>query len=56
MKFYSVVKYEIKKFVGKQIELENITISEITQTQKDNNFCMVYYLILLAMNLLTSEF
>jgi hypothetical protein len=36
MKYYSAIKNEdIINFVGKWIELENIILSEVTQTQKD---------------------
>jgi hypothetical protein len=36
MEYYSVVKNkDILKFAGKWIELRNIILSEITQTQKD---------------------
>ena len=36
MEYYSAIKNEdILTFVGKWIELENIILSEITQTQKD---------------------
>ena len=37
MKYYTMVKNsEILKFAGKWIDLENIILSEVTQTQKDN--------------------
>ena len=36
MKYYSVIKNEdILSFSGKWIELENVILSEVTQTQKD---------------------
>ena len=36
MKYYSVTKNEdILSFSGKWIELENVILSEVTQTQKD---------------------
>jgi hypothetical protein len=36
MEFYSAIKNEdILTFTGKWMELENITLSEVTQTQKD---------------------
>ena len=36
MEYYSVIKNEgILSFAGKWIELENIILSELTQTQKD---------------------
>ena len=36
MEYYSVVNNDdILKFVGKWIDLENIILSEVTQTQKD---------------------
>jgi hypothetical protein len=34
MEFYSATKNEILSFAGKWMELENITLSEISQTQK----------------------
>lgn len=40
MEFYSATKKNgIMKFASKQIELENIILSEATQTQKDKH-CM----------------
>ena len=36
MEYYSVIKNEdILNFAGKWIELENIILSEVSQTQKD---------------------
>jgi hypothetical protein len=36
MEYYSVTKEEnIMNFAGKWVELENITLSEVTQTQND---------------------
>ena len=36
MEYYSASKNdELMKFLGKWIELENIILSEVTQTQKD---------------------
>jgi hypothetical protein len=36
MEYYSAIKNEdILKFAGKWMELENIILSEVTQTQKD---------------------
>ena len=36
MKYYSAIKNEyILSFAGKWMELENIILSEVTQTQKD---------------------
>jgi hypothetical protein len=36
MEYYSAIKNEsILSFAGKWMELENITLSEVTQTQKD---------------------
>ena len=38
MEFYSAIKInDIMKFAGKWVELENITLSEITQNQKDKH-------------------
>jgi hypothetical protein len=38
MKYYSAIKNEeIMSFAGKWIELENIILSEVTQTQKNMN-------------------
>jgi hypothetical protein len=40
MKFYSAIKKnEILSFAGKWMELENITLSEVSQVQKAKN-CM----------------
>jgi hypothetical protein len=36
MEYYSAIKHEdILSFAGKWMELENIILSEVTQTQKD---------------------
>ena len=36
MEYYSIIKNEnILSFAGKWMELENIILSEVTQTQKD---------------------
>jgi hypothetical protein len=36
MEYYSAIKNEdIMKFAGKWMELENIMLSEVTQTEKD---------------------
>jgi hypothetical protein len=36
MEYYSAIKYEtIMSFASKWMELENIILSEVTQTQKD---------------------
>jgi hypothetical protein len=36
MEYYSAIKNEdILSFAGKWVELENIILSEVTQTQKD---------------------
>jgi hypothetical protein len=38
MEYYSAIKNKnIMKFVGKWVELENIILSEVTQTQKDTH-------------------
>ena len=38
MKYYSAIKNEeIMSFAGNWIELENIILSEVTQTQKNMN-------------------
>jgi hypothetical protein len=37
MKFYSAMKNEILSFAGKWMELENIILSEVSQTQKTKN-------------------
>ena len=48
MGYYSAVKNkDIMNFTGKWMELENITLKEVTQTQKDMNdiysLISVYY-------------
>ena len=44
MEYYSTIKYnELMKFAGKWMELEQIILSEVTQTQ--NNTCGRYSLI-----------
>jgi hypothetical protein len=35
MEYYSAIKNNILSFAGKWMELENIILSEVTQTQKD---------------------
>ena len=35
MEYYTAEKNDILKFVGKRIDLENIILSEVTETQKD---------------------
>ena len=35
MEYYSAIKEDILSFAGKWMELENIILSEVTQTQKD---------------------
>ena len=35
MEYYSAVKNEFMKFLGKWVELENIILSEVTQSQKN---------------------
>jgi hypothetical protein len=38
MEYYSAIKnYEFMKFLGKWIELENIILSEVTQTPKNTH-------------------
>ena len=38
MKYYSAIKNnDIMKFAGKWMELEKITLSEVTQTQKNKD-------------------
>ena len=38
MEYYSAIKNkDIMNFAGKWMELENITLSEVTQTQKDRH-------------------
>jgi hypothetical protein len=41
--FYSVTKNEILSFASKQMELENIILSEVSQAQKAKNlmFCLI---------------
>ena len=44
MEYYSTIKNEdIMNFAGKWMELENIVLSKVTQTQKDVN--RIYLLI-----------
>ena len=39
MEYYTAEKTnDILKFVGKWVDLENIILSEVTQTQKDNYY------------------
>ena len=35
MEYYTAEKNDILKFVGKWMDLENVILSEVTQTQKD---------------------
>ena len=43
MEYYSAIKNnDFMKFIGKWMELENIILSELTQTQKDKKPHMVY--------------
>jgi hypothetical protein len=37
VEFYSATKNEILSFAGKWLELENIVLSEVSQTQKAKN-------------------
>jgi hypothetical protein len=38
MEYYSAIKnFEFMKFLGKWMELENIILSEVTQSQKNTN-------------------
>jgi hypothetical protein len=37
MEFYSAMKNEILSFTSKQMELENIILSEVSQAQKTKN-------------------
>jgi hypothetical protein len=40
MEYYSVIKNKgIMNFAGKWIELENIILSEVIQSQKDMHIC-----------------
>ena len=43
MEYYTAEKNNSLNFAGKWMELENIILSEVTQTQKDN--CHMYSLI-----------
>ena len=43
MEYYTAEKYDISKFTGKWKDLENIILSEITQTQKDK-YCMYSFI------------
>jgi hypothetical protein len=43
MEYYSVIKNGIMNFAGKWIELENIILNEVTQSQKDMH--VIYSLI-----------
>jgi hypothetical protein len=43
MEFYSVTKKsEILSFVGKWLELENITLNKVSQSQKDKNLMLSF--------------
>jgi len=48
MEYYSAIKNEdILSFAGKWMELENIILSEVTQTQKDmQNMHGIYSLVI----------
>ena len=37
MEYYSAIKNEFTKFLGKWLDLENIILSEVTQSQKNTN-------------------
>ena len=37
MEYYSAIKKEFLKFLGKSMELENIILSEVTQSQKNTH-------------------
>ena len=43
MEYYTAEKNDNLNFAGKWMELENIILSDLTQTQKDN--CHMYSLI-----------
>jgi hypothetical protein len=47
MEFYSTMKKnEISSFAGKWMELENIILSEVSQTQKAKNHVLPYMQII----------
>jgi hypothetical protein len=49
MEYYSVFKsQDIIKFTGKWMELENIILSKVTQTQKDMQWYILTYKWMLA--------
>ena len=37
MEYYSAINSEFMKFLGKGMELENIILSEVTQSQKNTH-------------------
>jgi hypothetical protein len=43
IEYYSAIKNEFIRFLGKWMELENIILSEVTQSQK--NTCSMHLLI-----------
>jgi hypothetical protein len=44
MEFYTATKkYEIMSFTSKQVELENIILSKVSQAQKAKNSCFPSY-------------
>jgi hypothetical protein len=43
MQFYSAIKNEIILFAGKRVELENITLSEASQAQKNQRLPVFPY-------------
>jgi hypothetical protein len=38
MEYYSAIKNEFMKFLGKWLELEGIILSEVTQSQKNSKY------------------
>lgn len=43
MEYYSIVaKNEIMRFTGKYMELQNIILNDLTQTQKDK--CFMFFI------------
>jgi hypothetical protein len=43
MEFYSAIKNEISSYASKWMELENIILSEVSQTQRPNFACSPSY-------------
>jgi hypothetical protein len=41
--YYAVTKNEILSFAAKWVELEDIMLSEVSQTQKDSTICSLSY-------------